>query len=207
MTTNPNPIEPQVAAEANNDLPSNTENEFALNRLRLNQDFVESAGVKRLLTTVPVRKPNSQEFVRVHPSSDYRVNVALLELKDDRQMYLLTPAMAQELLGEFFMATLYTTINRQGVLSLWPVRMPAADGRQLEWHRSAAEAAERATKQWVKIRANISLGAYEIDVAGAAHSDPEWPSFTLQELIEIAFKDRLINRIDHPVVQRLRGLI
>jgi hypothetical protein len=45
---------------------------FDLSNLRLNQDFVETAGVKRLLTTVPVRKPNPQDFVRVHPDPNYR---------------------------------------------------------------------------------------------------------------------------------------
>ena len=35
---------------------------FDLNNLRLDQSFVESAGVKKLLTTVPVRKPNPQDF-------------------------------------------------------------------------------------------------------------------------------------------------
>ena len=180
--------------------------EYALKNLVLDQNFIETAGVKRLLTTVPVRKPSPQEFVRVHPDSNYRANVGLLELKDDRETFLLTPAMAQELPGEFFMATIYVTINRQNVLSLWPVRLPAPDGRQLEWHRSAAQAAERAMTQWIRIRANMSLGAYEIDVAGITHSDPEWPPYTLQDLIRIAFCDRLVNRIDHPVVQRLRGL-
>jgi hypothetical protein len=181
-------------------------NEFDLKTLVLDQNFIETAGVKRLLTTVPVRKPGPQDFVRVHPSPDHRANVALLELKDDREIYLLTPAMAKELPGEFFMATLYVTINRQGVLFLWPVRLPGPDGRQLEWHRSTATAAERAMRDWVRVRANVSLGAYEIDVAGITHSDPEWPLYSLQDLIPIAFKDRLVNRIDHPVVQRLRGL-
>jgi hypothetical protein len=171
-------------------------NEFDLRNLRLDQNFVETAGVKRLLTTVPVRKPGKQDYVRVHPHPDYRANVALLELKDDREVYLLTPAMAQELPGEFFMATLYVTINRQNVLFLWP----------MEWHRSAAEAAERAMTKWVRVQPNMSLGAYEIDIAGVTHSDPVWPEFTLQDLIPIAFRDRLVNRIDHPVVQRLRGL-
>ena len=40
---------------------------FDLANLRLDQSFVETAGVKKLLTTVPVRKPNPQDFVRVHP--------------------------------------------------------------------------------------------------------------------------------------------
>jgi hypothetical protein len=115
-------------------------------------------------------------------------------------------SIAQEMPGEFFMATLYTTINRQGVLFLWPVRLPASDGRQLEWHRSAAEAAERAMKDWIRVRSNMSLGAYEIDAAGITHSDPEWPPYSLEDLLRIAFRDRLVNRIDHPVVRRLRGL-
>jgi hypothetical protein len=181
-------------------------NEFDLKNLVLSQDFVETAGVRKLLTTVPVRKPGQQDFVRVHSHPDFRANVALLELKDDREIYLLTPAMAQELPGEFFMATIFVTINRQGVLFLWPVRLPAPDGRQLEWHRSAAQAAELAMGKWIRIRANTSLGAYEVDVAGVTHSEPEWPPYSLQQLIPVAFKDRLVNRIDHPVVQRLRGL-
>jgi hypothetical protein len=183
-----------------------TNDEFDLKNLVLDQKFVETAGVKKLLTTVPVKKPGPQDFVRVHPHPDFRANVALLELKDDREIYLLTPAMAQELAGEFFMATLYTAINRQGVVFLWPVRLPAPDGRQLEWHRSSAAAAERGMKDWIRIRANMSLGAYEIDVAGITHSDPEWPPYSLEDLLRIAFRDRLVNRIDHPVVRRLRGL-
>lgn len=193
---NAQPSEPTATAD----------NELDLAKLRLDQNFVETAGVKRVLTTVPVRKPGPQDFVRVHPHPDFRANVALLELKDDREIYILTPVMAQQLPGEFFMATLFVTINRQGVLTLWPVRLPAPDGRQLQWHRSAAQAAERAMTQWVRIRANMSLGAYEIDVAGVTHTNPEWPPYTLQDLIQIAFRDRFINRIDHPVVQRLRGL-
>jgi hypothetical protein len=192
---------PEPAEAANS-----TTDEFNLKNLVLNQDFIESAGVKKLLTTVPVRKPGPQDFCRVHPHPDFRANVALIELKEDREVYLLTPAMAQELPGEFFMATLYTAINRQSVLTLWPVRLPSPDGRQLEWHRSAAKAAELAMGKWVRIRANMPLGAYEVDVAGITHSDPEWPPYTLQQIIQIAFKDRLVSRIDHPVVQRLRGL-
>ena len=36
--------------------------------------------------------------------------------------------------------------------------------------------------------------------------DPEWPTLSFQELLRIAFRDRLIDRLDHPVIKRLRGL-
>ena len=35
--------------------------------LRLDQSFADTVGVKKHVTTVPVRKPNRQDFVRVHP--------------------------------------------------------------------------------------------------------------------------------------------
>jgi len=196
-----------VVANSTTETAQPPSNEMLINNLRLTQDFIETAGVKRLITTVPVRKPGKQDYVRVHPGTEYRADVALLELRDDREIYLLTPAMAKELPGEFFMATLYTTINRQNVVFLWPVKLPSPDGRQLDWHRSAAQAAELAKTKWIRVRSNMSLGAYEIDFAGMTHSDPTWPEdITFQGLLEIAFRDRFINRLDHPVVQRLRGL-
>jgi hypothetical protein len=78
---------------------------FDVNALRLDQSFVETAGVKKLLTTVPVRKPHKQDFVRVHPDPDYRAQFALIEVRDDREVYLLTPDIARQLPGEYAMAT------------------------------------------------------------------------------------------------------
>jgi hypothetical protein len=179
---------------------------FDLSKLRLTQDFVETAGVKKLLTTVPVRKPSPQDFVRVHPGADYRESLAVIELKDDREIYLLPPDMARELPGEFVMANLYTAINRQGVVFLWPVRLPAPDGRVLEWHRTAAVAAELAMVRWVRVKANMTLGAYEIFEASATIPDPRWPELSFSELLRIGFRDRLVTSFGHPVINRLRGL-
>jgi hypothetical protein len=47
---------------------------FDLSKLRLDQSFVESAGVKKLLTTVPVRKPEKQTFIRVHRGDCFEAN-------------------------------------------------------------------------------------------------------------------------------------
>ena len=127
-------------------------NPFDPASLRLDQNFAETVGVKKHLMTVPVRKPNRQDFVRVHPDSSYRLTpAAIIEVKEDREVYLVTPNMAQDLPGEFAAATLFTTINRQGVLHLWPVKLPGPDGKHNEWHRSAAEAAELAMKRWVRL--------------------------------------------------------
>jgi hypothetical protein len=98
---------------------------------------------------------------------------------------------------------LYLAIDRQGVPFLWPIRLPDSDGRDLDWYRSAREAAAEAMKRWVRVTANMKAGAYDIFVAESVTAEPNWPDFTLQELIKIAFKDRLITSLDHRVLQRL----
>jgi hypothetical protein len=180
--------------------------EFDLNRLRLSQSFTETAGVKKLLTTVPVHKPKPQDFVRVHPSADYRADFAMIELKDEGEQYIVGGRdLIGELTSEIMPMTLFTAINRQGVLFLWPVRLPV-EGKQMEWHRSMREAAEIGIERWVRVKANMSLGAYEMTVAESVMAEPNWPELPFQELIKLAFRDRLITAIHHPVIKRLRGL-
>jgi hypothetical protein len=179
-----------------------------LSALRLDQSYADTVGVKKLLTTVPVRKPNRQDFVRVHPDPMYRLTpAAIIEVKEDREVYLVTPNMAQALPGEFSTVTLFTAINRQGTLFLWPVKQRGPDGKHNEWHRSAAEAAERATKKWVRVTASMSLGAYEIFEASGDLPEPVWPDFSFQEILKIAFREHIVDRADHPLVQRLLGVV
>jgi hypothetical protein len=183
-------------------------NPFDPSLLRLDQSFSDGAGVKKLLTTVPVRKPHRQEWVRVHDGEDQHLTpAAIIELKEDRETYVLRPEVARALGGEFSIVSIHLAINRHGVVFLWPVKLPSPDGRVLEWHRSAAEAAERAKGRWVKVVANMSLGAYEIHEAQAIFSDPIWPDLPFSEILKVAFRDRTINSLDHPVVKQLRGTV
>ena len=168
--------------------------------------FWPKSPVKRLLTTVPVRRPGPQDFVRVHPSAAYRHFMALLKIEDDRdEIYAVDLNAVPDLRNECYAANLFTAITRTGVLFLWPVRVPAADGRVNEWHVSQATAAEAAMRDWIRMKANMSLRAYEIFQAENKIPDPEWPKQSFAELLRIAFRDRLINSIDHPAVKRLRG--
>jgi hypothetical protein len=177
-----------------------------LESLRLPQDFAAEAKVKKLLTTVPVRKPGPQHFFRVHPDPAWQLSpAAIIELKDEREVYLVDPTIVPEMPNETANATIVTTITRQGTVALWPLRLPTPDSRRNDWHRTALEAAEMAMGRWIRIRANMSLGAYETYLAEATIPDPTWPDVAFLELVRIAFRDRYINNVDHPVLKVLRG--
>lgn len=182
-------------------------NPFDPSRLRLSQNFADAVGVKRALLTIPVRKPGRQDFVRVNPDEGYRLETAVLELKDERETYLVDPGLWAELPGEIVPKVLFTAQNRQGVLFLWPIRLPGEDGRHDEWNRSALEAADLAQTQWVRVAANMGLGAYEVYTATGDLPKPEWPETDFREILRVAFKDRFITSMDHPAVRRLRGAL
>jgi hypothetical protein len=176
--------------------------------LRLDPSYAETVGVRRHLTTVPVRKPNRQEFFRVHADPSYRLSpAAVVELKEDRETHLITPAIAQQLPDEFAVATLLTAINRQGVLFIWALKLPSPDGKQNDWHRSAAEAAEMAMTRWSRLKANMSLGAYDVFEATGDLPEPEWPELAFPDILKIAFRNHYVDQIDHPLIKRLLGQV
>ena len=190
-----------------NTKPEENSNCFNLDKLRLSQSFSELAGVKKLITTIPVRKPNRQEFARVHPDDSFRIETAVIELKEDRETFLISPELWSELPDEVIPKLLLSCINRQGVLFLWPIRLPDSEGRLDNWNRSAMEAAEHAKNDWVRVVANMSLGAYDVYQATGDIPEPEWPDLDFNQIIEIAFKDQFIASMDHPAIRKLRGAI
>ena len=180
-------------------------NPFDPQHLRLSQDFTSQIGGKKALMSVPVRKPDRQWFVRVHPSAEWRLDTAVLHVKEDRETYLVARELWPELAAELVPTALLTAVTRQSVMFLWHIRLPGADGRLDEWNRSGLEAAKLATEGWVRVSANLALGAYDVFQPTLPLPDPEWPNGDFPALLKLAFRDRFIDTLDHAVLRRLRG--
>ncbi len=117
--------------------------------------------------------------------------------------YLVQRPLWGQVAEEVTPASLFTAIDRQGTLFIWPVKLPVA--RESAWHRSALEAANRAMESWVSVRSNMHLGAYEVFEAIGDLGDPDWPDASFEEILNIAFRGHIIDSLDHPVLKRLRG--
>lgn len=181
---------------------------FDPENLRINPEDLDDIAVKKVLLTVPVRKPRKSEFFRVNESAAYTVDTAVLihEQGLDRETYLLAPNMRSALPDMTVTVRLFTCLSRRDVLFLWPARLPTPDGNTgRAWHTSALEAAEIAKKHWVRIQGDKELGAYVTHQAQGDLGNPIWPSQPLKELLKIAFKERLIDTPFHDVLRELRG--
>ena len=182
-----------------------TPNPFDPNSLRVSGN-INAIGAEKLLLRVPVRKPNKQEFFRVNPDPEFSLSCTVLEIKEEREYYLVTPAALHVLAEDVRHVELRLSQNRHGGAFFWPVSMPGPDGRTNSWHESARETAKLAEESWMRMIANINESSYSVLKATGSIPDPQWPDKTMAELLKLAFKDgRLIDSEDHPVVKQLYG--
>jgi hypothetical protein len=179
---------------------------FDFEALRLPADYQALVGVKPAHLTIKIRKPDRQEWVRVHPDPDWIFQALTLTSREDRETFLVDRPLQSELAAELRPVALHVAITRAGHVFVWPVPIPGWDGRRNDWHSSALQAAHLARSQWIRVGADMALGAYQVFTTSAALPDPEWPEDLSRELVfERAFRDRLIRTPEHPVLQRLRG--
>ena len=175
--------------------------------LRLAQNFGETLGVKKVLTTVPVGKPSKDRFFRTHPSPSWVFPTWILENQVAGETYLVSTEVASVLGNLARPVELYAAIDRQNNPFLIPIPLPGPNGVRNPWHESRAQAVERAKSVWLRISSNKDLGGYDIHEATAKLPDPVWPDNTMDELLEIAFRGRIIKNVDHAIVQERLGNI
>lgn len=180
---------------------------FDPKRLKLSARFREGQDIRKIIVSIPVRKPGRQEFFRTHPDLNMWLETTVLELKEDRLTYLVEPSLAPHLPGEAVPKLLVPTITTHGSLSLWPIRLEDERGRLDEWNTVALEAAERARTKWIRLMANMGAGTYDVLEAAGIFPESNWPELSLREMLSKAFKERVIDDLDHPVLKRLRGEI
>jgi hypothetical protein len=180
---------------------------FDLESLRLPQDFATAVEVERPITTIPVGKPSNEVFFRIRQDPAYQLQAAILELKEDREIYLVAGNLRSALTTEKTVSSrlVVVGITRQATLFVWPIRLPDPDGRIDSWSQSALAIAAEAQTRWVRMVSDHGIRAYRPEFPKLVFPDPNWPPLSLQAIIRIAFRDKLIDRWDHHVLRRLRG--
>jgi hypothetical protein len=196
-----------VAAE----VESNTKTFFAdLEKVRLTPEDSGEIATREVLVRVPVRRPTKLEFFRCHPDPAMSLAVTIFVDRDEPDdAYFVAPSMRGVLAEDIRPVLLQLAITRKGVLFILPLTLPTeANPLGRSWHESARKAAEIAKTRWIRISADKGLSGYRVRQAEGKLSEPEWPTDKgFNDLLTIAFADRIIMSDDHPVVRKLRGLV
>lgn len=182
-----------------------TQNTSPFSSLRLAQNFGETLGVKKVLSTVQVGKPGKDRFFRAHKSPDMVFPAMLLENKTTSETFLVSAPIAGILGSLVRPVELKAAVDRQGNSFLIPVPLPDSNGNRNRWHQSLDDAVVRSQDTWIRITANKATGGYDIFEANAKLPEPIWPTESMDSLLEVAFRGRILNDPNHPVVIDLLG--
>lgn len=158
---------------------------------------------RMLQTVIPVRKPGKKQFVRVHPSAEFRIDgIPTIEDESTGEIYLLAAdlQLPADLENKVDYLNLATAITADGSLFLWHFKNSTNS-----WSDSARIAIRHASRQWVRVVADRSSNGYKLESPMIAPADPVWPNLSITEILETAFGSRYIDSLKHPLIKKLRG--
>jgi hypothetical protein len=214
-TPNPKPDQSPASLQNGNADPITVETTAKLDpfdpaSLRLQPNLTTAGTVKKALVNLRVGKPDTSWWVRVHSQESYRVQTAVIEVRGESKVgadaYVVPAHLQGDLATDpcFRPCILALAVSRQGDLFLWRVNLPRDGERSNGWSQSALEAMDRATHGWVRVAANMRAGAYDVWEATGQMPEPTWPDLSFAKLLEVAFKDRYIDTLDHPILRQLQ---
>jgi hypothetical protein len=154
-------------------------------------------------TRIQVSKTRRDEWVRVRAGDDWRLAIYVIEDTEsmDREIYIVTNDLANgELADDARYAILHFAVSSTGRLFWWHIKM-GTEHRRNHWAESALKAVEIAQSKWIRVIA--AREGYEVREAKAQMPEPRWPDMSREDAIKLAFEDRVIETMDHPVAKRL----
>jgi hypothetical protein len=172
--------------------------------LRLAQDFENMAEVREVVTSVSIGKPNWQTYFRVHP--DWFGYYPIFAMKQDGKrddLYMVDTKAVPELAPEVEPRLLVPLITRAGSLYIWALRIGTPEKEADLAATSSFSAMKKAKSSWIRLR---WIGReYKCSEPKNKLPEPEWPETTFEEMLNLAFADKVIDKPDHAVVKALNG--
>jgi hypothetical protein len=162
---------------------------------------------EEILSCIPVRKPKNNEFVRVSPDHPPLTTVIYAD-KEEGEFYFVIPGMRAQLIAGVTIKTLVLTVNQMGAPFIWPVPATGDESsRKDTWNESHRAAYQQAKSKWTKMVADRVTKMYRLYLAAGELPAPKFPDKPWNELLALAFNNRMIDNPEHPVVKAMRGYI
>lgn len=170
-------------------------------RFKLDEKYAQHQGEQRTLA-VKARRPRSDEWFTVHPDPEFSQETNALIVAADFSYYLVDPSIVPQLEGaDYKVMNLHTAITARGSIFMLTVGT-GSDG----FSESLRAAVEQAKEGYVRVASNTAERQYDAFLPKKEIPPPVWPAdLTFDGVMEMAFKDRVIDSVNHPVIKGLHG--
>jgi hypothetical protein len=214
MADNIEPLNPKKSNGADPVPPIAKPRAFSLDKFKSKRSPA-MANVQTLLNGLSHHKiSEAGDFVRLHSNEERYwsdelcfVNVPIKGSKKD-VLHLIDEDLAMQYLESSVIKRFRLALATKPDDRFFLCHIPSQnlDNR---WNVTALDGLRQAKTHWVQVtsRGGEGVEEYKTNFAGEqdAFTDPQWPTQSLEELIEKAFEGRLIDQADHPGLLRLLG--
>ena len=210
-------IEPEVVnptPATNESAPIKKPSAFSLEKFKVKRAPM-LGGVSPLHEALTVMKvAEANDFVHLHPDEDAYWSVPLcfvhVPIKGTKKenLHLIDEDIAISHLPSKMIQRYRLALASKPFDVFFFCKVPTVN-LDNSFNETALRACEQAKTTWVKAVSRKDQGHDDYQIVPAksleAFPDPKWPTQSLEELLETAFKDRIIDREDHPGLLRLIG--
>jgi hypothetical protein len=152
-------------------------------------------------------RPSQDQAFRVCPDPEWDPAVLIVHLTDEsgrKIPYLVAGGIRKKVVQTYSIARLRKLVLWQttsGRMGLWEI---AATDSGNTWCASALTAVAFAKKQWVRVESDQGRGRFRTLEYPFQDQEPVWPKGERLNILKAVFTDeRLITKMDHPVLSRL----
>jgi hypothetical protein len=182
-----------------------------IENFRVSQDYAARMQLAKRPVSIPVGRPNPQQFLMFHPDPTWRITLNVLEVRANRRTYLVAPELEPELLGDIITKQFAAYTTPAGSWGLWGFRLGGGprplDNYNLSGHQILAAHAGT----WIRVVTDDQSGRFVAVPAVAAMMGlqqlpvPRWPAGGFTYLCDLAFRGLVIRDLNHLELRRLRG--
>lgn len=197
---------PLVTSDANKPQPTK---KMTLDGIDLSEFTPEEADIdipsKIKPTMIPIGRRDDQTWIQFHSEWMFRLNC--IKRKADKT-YFVVERKALPYCKEWVKPyKFFVGITSSNSIYLLDIPEETEDEKAFgrSWHESAQQTVIAGRQGWIKVISNRSAGGYDVKYPEGNLGEPTWPDITLEEILNIAFRDRIIKDEEHKLIKDLRG--
>ena len=156
-------------------------------------------------TMIPIGRRDDQTWIQYHKEWMFRLNC--IKRKADKT-YFVVERKALPYCKEWVKPfKFFIGVTASNAIFLLDVPEDTEDDKGFgrSWHESAQQTVIAGREGWIRVVSNRSAGGYDVKYPEGNIGEPTWPDVTLEEILNIAFRDRIIKDGEHKLIKDLRG--
>jgi hypothetical protein len=178
--------------------------------LAIDQSHMEEfTSTEEMSSDVECRRPPKGHFftVRAETTKPWQNrNLYFLLQLEGRDPYLVVPAIAKQKADEDTIRPVLIVryVTMAGEEGLWPLKLNPPEGKSNRWNVSALNILEIAESgRWVRIVSAKKSYRHQVSRRTFEETPPKFSDRSFDDLIIEAFKDRVVDSLDHEIWEAL----